>query len=154
MPCQRRLRRPTAHRHRHHDGGTDINWAKGSRPEWAEHIDTDVRDNVLVGVTIKFSTGVAPGTLLTWAASLQAKAQKNLVESHKQLYQKYGKPTREHVAGFTDGQKIPEPEWDLPGIRVTYKADLYDSIVKIQLESVALENAKRQEEEEEAAPKL
>lgn len=150
------------------DGSTEIVWGKGVLPSWAQGVSTDIKGDVLVSVRIEFTSAV-PGTVAVMRGAEAAaqgfhdafanEAEDRVVAAHKQLREKYGKPTRSARGTFTNShgattRTVDEPEWRLPGLHVLYGSATLTDWVTIEVESVFKARIQNERKNEEAAPRL
>ena len=153
---------------------TSIHWGDAVLPKWAQSVKTNIKDGVLLSVTIVFDSAVAPppgrigfgpsgamavavGNNLVQAQYEKAtkSAAENVAKAQKDLLRKYGKPRSPvHTASYTNGRAVQEPEWIFPGLHVRYASGTYQDSILIEVESLFRARSESQQTQEAAEPKL
>ncbi len=156
------------------NGQTSIHWGDGVLPKWAQSVKTNIKDGVLMSVTIVFDSaatpptgrvGIGPSGAMAVAVGnnlVQSQyenavkvAAENVSKAQKDLLRKYGKPRNPvHTARYTNGRAVQEPEWSFPGLHVRYDSGTYQDSILIEVESLFKARSESQQKQEAAEPKL
>jgi hypothetical protein len=151
------------------DGSPVVAWADGTIPEWAKSVETDIRDDVLVAVTVLVDSHPRPppAVIVGYGAAMDmAIAQRtyenqlksfplNVASAKKALHEKYGAPKSHptRLAPTNDGGAI-EWGWDDHKLHVFYIPDTYVDTILIELDSATRARLDDDKKREAAVPKL
>lgn len=124
-------------------------------------VQVKIIDHWLAAVTFTFVATPDPLSIggLRDTSKLVDEMNANVVQAHKALRAKYGKPTRSQLVPYRNGygatvREVEDLEWRPKGLHVTYTSGSHEDTIVVEFESVLRQRDQGQKEEEAKRPTL